>query len=68
MKATINMCGNNVKDFSLKCEVVETLILNRALRQFIEDPLEDNCDADKLIARKMAEELMNAKEDEEDGR
>lgn len=68
MKATINMCGNNVKDFSLKCEVVETLILNRALRQFVEDPLGDNCDADKLIARKMAEELMNAKEDEEDGR
>lgn len=68
MKATINMCGNNVKGFSLKCEVVETLILNRALRQFIEDPLGDNCDADKLIARKMAEELMNAKEDEEDGR
>lgn len=68
MKATINMCGNNVKGFTLKCEVVETPILNRALRQFIEDPLGDNCDADKLIARKMAEELMNAKEDEEDGR
>ena len=68
MKARINMCGSNVRGFALKCEVVETLILNRALRQFIEDPLGDNCDADKLIARKMAEELMNAKEDEEDGR
>lgn len=62
MKATINMCGNNVKGFSLECEVVETLILNRALRQFIEDPLGDNSDSDKLIAKKMAETLLNAKE------
>ena len=68
MKARINMCGSNVRGFSLECGTVETLILNRALRQFIKDPLGDNCDADKLIAKKMAEELMNAKEDEEDGR
>lgn len=62
MKATINTCGNNVKGFSLECDVIETLLLNRALRQFIDDPLGDNCDSDKLIAKRMAETLLNAKE------
>lgn len=62
MKSTIKMCGNNVRGFSLECDVIEALLLNRALRQFIEDPLGDNCDADKLIAKRMLDALLGAKE------
>lgn len=62
MKSTINMCGGNVRGFSLECDVIEALLLNRALRQFIEDPLGDNCDADKLVAKRMLDTLLDAKE------
>ena len=60
MKAIMHVDEHdNVKGFTLDADVVEVLTINKALRVLMEDP--DTADSDKLIARHMHDEMVNAK-------
>ena len=64
MKTILHLDSNDcAKGFMLECDVIEGLIINKALRVLYEDP--DTADSDRLIARRMHDEMVNAKEVEQ---
>ena len=62
MKAIMHVDkGDNVKGFTIEASVLETLILNSALRYYFENA-DEHMEADRLIAKQMHDILIDAEE------
>ena len=60
MKAVMYVDGKKVKTFAMECGVVEALVINKALSLMMSN--DDVPQADKDVARLIADAMMDAEE------